>query len=237
MLFSNEEIATYINNSFEATWVSVRPVPTVKIDFGDEQITRTLHGNIATYACTADGTVLDIMPGAYEPQTYLEQLQQFTLLHRWISGADNPTQRLAEYHATQRVALKKGTEPQVLVEQRGFQPNVRDFSKVAKIEISVEVVLQPRSEQRASPTTQEQHAERSDDPFAMLAEDTRVNESVRRQTIHAKLAKAEMHVSRDATRWLYREVLDADLDDPYLGLGKVLFDNYPFLEEERVADR
>ena len=42
------------------------------------------------------------------------------------------------------------------------------------------------------------------------------------------------------TRWLDREVLHADLDDPYLGLGKILFDTYPFAKEdggEHGADR
>ena len=34
------------------------------------------------------------------------------------------------------------------------------------------------------------------------------------------------------TKWLYREVLHADLDDPYLGLGDLLFANYPFAAED-----
>jgi hypothetical protein len=32
---------------------------------------------------------------------------------------------------------------------------------------------------------------------------------------------------------MYKEVLHADLDDPYLGLGKLLFDNYVFSAEEK----
>ena len=35
------------------------------------------------------------------------------------------------------------------------------------------------------------------------------------------------------TKWLYREVLHADLDDPYLGLGKALFENYPMFNKSR----
>jgi len=229
VLFSNDEIAAYINNSFEPTWVSVRAVPTVNIDFGKQQITRTLHGNIATYICTSDGMVLDIMPGAYEAQTYLERLHQFALLHRWTLDAAEPAQRLAEYHAKQRSALRSGTQPHVLVEKNGLKQNVRDFSKVARIERSVEVVLQSHL------ATPPQNTSELNDPFAMLAEDTRVNETIRRQTIHAKLADTTMHVATDTTHWLYCEVLDVDIDDPYLGLGKVLFDNYPFLEEDQVV--
>ena len=31
---------------------------------------------------------------------------------------------------------------------------------------------------------------------------------------------------------IYKEVLHADLDDPYLGLGTALFENYPFAAED-----
>jgi len=34
----------------------------------------------------------------------------------------------------------------------------------------------------------------------------------------------------DVTKQLYREVLHADIDDPYLGLGETLFKDYPFTE-------
>ena len=56
-----------------------------------------------------------------------------------------------------------------------------------------------------------------------LAEDTLLNESVRRQLIHAHLAEKGLAPPSDVKKWLYREVLHADLDDPYLGLGKILF--------------
>ena len=35
------------------------------------------------------------------------------------------------------------------------------------------------------------------------------------------------------TKWLYKEVLHADLDDPYLGLGPALFASYPFAKEDK----
>ncbi|MDH3718724.1 MAG: hypothetical protein OES79_11450, partial [Planctomycetota bacterium] len=62
----------------------------------------------------------------------------------------------------------------------------------------------------------------------LLAEDTRINERVRRLAIHRYLARCGTVSPSDVTRWLYREVLHADLDDPYLGLGKTLFASYPF---------
>ena len=76
MLFSDDKIAGFINKTFKPARESVRSVPTIQINFGDEHIvTRTLHGNVATYACLPDGQVLDILPGLYDPGTALQQLQ------------------------------------------------------------------------------------------------------------------------------------------------------------------
>ena len=58
--------------------------------------------------------------------------------------------------------------------------------------------------------------------------DTRLNESTRRRKIHLHLAKTGALPPTDLTKWLYREVLATDLDDPYLGLGKLLFETDPF---------
>lgn len=229
MLFSNDDIATYINDNFEPAWMMVRPVPMVRIDFGDRTVTRTLHGNIATYVCTADGTTLDIMPGVYEPSTYFDRLRQFSLLHRWATTSRNTAETLRTYHVTQRNAIEAGEQPHELHVQDRKQPSVADFSKVVRIERPVELVLQPRAEvkRREMPAV--------DKRFDMLKEDTRINESVRRLRIHEKLADAGPLKPPAITKWLYREVLNADLDDPYVGLGKLLFDDYPFAAEEIAA--
>ncbi|MCG8585316.1 MAG: hypothetical protein MI757_11445, partial [Pirellulales bacterium] len=49
-----------------------------------------------------------------------------------------------------------------------------------------------------------------------LFDDTKLNESTRRRQIHKYLAEKGLVAPSDMTKWLYREVLDADLDDPYL---------------------
>ena len=38
---------------------------------------------------------------------------------------------------------------------------------------------------------------------------------------------------KDVTKQLYKEILHADLDDPYLGLGQTLFAGYPFAKEDK----
>lgn len=67
---------------------------------------------------------------------------------------------------------------------------------------------------------------RADD--SLLAEDARHNETVRRRAVHELLAAAGPVPYGDLTKRVYRDVLRCDLDDPWLGLGALLFDAYPF---------
>ena len=83
MLFSDDQVAQFINARFEPAWEMVREVPIVRIDFGGGKVvTRTLHGNILTSVCAADGTLLDALPGIYTAAAYRDQLDQFRLLHQ-----------------------------------------------------------------------------------------------------------------------------------------------------------
>ena len=116
MLFSNPEVAQFIDTTFEPVWVSVRPAPLVTIDFGNgHKVIRTLQGNVATYVCDAEGTVHDVLPGIYTPVPYRQQL---TLLAKLVNGlanvsADERKKQLREYHVRQAGALKKAVPPMV----------------------------------------------------------------------------------------------------------------------------
>jgi hypothetical protein len=226
VLFSDDTVARFVGKKFEATWQNVREVPIVTIDFGNGNvITRTLNGNIATYACTADGQVLDILPGIYEPETYLRQLDQFAKLHRWAhqQGKD-PHETMRSYHQRQSETLAKGQTALVL--------RVPLAVTKARIEGGVKLALYPglpKSDETPRDVTQPRVGSTEDlARWNLLAEDTRVNESVRRLEIHRQLAEGKAVTPSAITKWLYREVLDADIDDPYLGLGKTLFASYPF---------
>src|SRR5262249_53179568 len=87
----------------------------------------------------------------------------------------------------------------------------------------------------ADPVTEEPKLEAVDDVanWKVLAEDTQLNETVRRQQIHEMLAASGLVGPEKLTRHLYKEVLHADLDDPYLGLGDALFAHYPFSKEDK----
>ena len=82
MLFSDNTTAAFLNDEFEPVWESVRPVPTLTIDFGNgHEIERTLHGNIASYVCDAAGKVIDILPGLYAPAEYRQRMAELARLH------------------------------------------------------------------------------------------------------------------------------------------------------------
>jgi hypothetical protein len=245
VLFSDTRVAEFINEHFEPSWKSLRPVPIVTIDFGNgTKVRRTLHGNVATSVCTSDGKLLDVLPGIYSPDAYVDRLGELGLLHRYVTGRSSPRElrasALRSYHRQRATGLANGTAPLRFTEQPYRRQSITGIEKGTK------TVLQPapRIRSRAAHASGRTHASRAGaartpgpgkdlSTWEALAEDTRVNETIRRRQIHEYLADKTSVTPDAVTKWLYREVLHADLDDPYLGLGKILFDAYPFEGEDR----
>jgi hypothetical protein len=245
VLFSNDHVSAAINRDFEPAWQSVRPAAIIRIDFGNgRSLTRTLNGNVATCVCRADGTVLDVIPGLYDPATYRERLAQAVLLHRWATERSNDLDAfLKDYHGQQARSLREHKEPLAIVTpgslasivqiETGMKLVVRsavrgpfgsgghDFEAPRGTPARPQFDLPPDLVSRMGRVTPE-----------MLAEDVRQNESARRLKIHERLASVSPVRPAEFTKWLYREVLATDLDDPYLGLGKLLFATYPFAAED-----
>jgi len=242
VLFSDENVAAYINENFEPAWQSVRPVPTVTIDFGNGKIVkRTLHGNVATYVCNDDGTVLDVLPGIYQPRTYLDRLGQLQLLYRYVQQETaliaDPAGALHEYHASAAAALSKN-EPYKIAEVEFDRPSIVRIEKSVKIVLNpadrIQARLQAAKGIRTEPTSIAAPKSSAELPhWRALATDTEINETQRRLLIHQHLLETGKTTPDELKKWLYKEVLHADLDDPYLGLGSILFDAYPFAEEDQ----
>jgi hypothetical protein len=236
-LFSDDKVAAFINRSFEPAWESVRPVPLVRIDFGGGKVlTRTLHGNILTSVCDADGHLLDALPGIYTADAYVDRLNQLRLLAKYVATklpADGRADWLRGWHARQAESLKKDETPEAFAERRKVPPLTK-----REIEAPVELVLLPtgpKPEKPAAAAQEAKEAKRDAGDVAgwkELEEDTRLNESTRRRQIHTLLAETGLVPPSQVVRPIYKEVLHADLDDPYLGLGPTLFDNYPFAKED-----
>lgn len=225
-MFSNPEIANFINRNFECSWESVRDVPTVTIDFGKgKTLKRTLNGNIATYVCTDDGRILDVLPGVYEPGAYKDRLQQLELLHKYFTdlSPDNKTRMLIAYHQTQQSLLKQGKAPARFMQiGSGTEKSI----ELVQSKEPVAKWTKPISESEALAAVPLPKADLAQ--WKKLTDDVRFNETKMREAIHSRLSMAPRLRPKNVTRWLYREVLHADLDDPYLGLEPVLFSSYPF---------
>ncbi|MBX9685173.1 MAG: hypothetical protein K2X27_00650 [Candidatus Obscuribacterales bacterium] len=233
MLFSNTEIADFINENFEACWQSVRKVPLVSIDLGQGNvIKRTLNGNIATYVCFSDGRIIDILPGLYEPQAYKDRLKQLCLASKYFSklGNEKKNFELEKYHKLQESRLRAGKTPARFIAANKTGDGEIEF--VTKYGDHDKRWLEPLKEKsaykiKALPTgdlASWQH----------LLDDVRLNESEMRLKIHNYFAKAGSSSKEESPAklagWLYKYVLHADIEDPYLGLKTVLDGTYPFPE-------
>jgi hypothetical protein len=242
-----------MSSAFEPTWKSVRPAVTINIDFGTgKKVTRTLNGNIATYVCTPEGVVLDIIPGIYDVKNYVSRLQQAVALHRWTSrrGPKRQTELVKLYHQKQAKSLREKKGPLHLVQLPGR--SIRGVEWGLKY-----VVTQSSGTQSSRPNKNTSGKRRRTLPeesrvpttngktvklpllsgSKALAADVKINESVRRLKIHEYLAKNGPTTPPAMTKWLYREVLNTDLDDPYFGLKKLLVDSDPFVgnNEEKAT--
>ena len=231
MLFSQPELAGYLNDNFECAWQSMRPVPHVEIDFGNgTKLERTLSGNIATWFCAGDGRVLDVLPGLVGPAEYRRRADEaLALVERlWPSagpgmqaGRWNPkpleegdlsrdTRGTADLRVRATVALfhEQRRGPYLIGEPVSEDGVVLDFSKFrVENEIKEQMVVPEQALLPASSSDVE------------LAADTDYNQRYRYTKAHALLAERPLERPDELALALFRDVLDVDLEDPYLGLA------------------
>lgn len=214
-----------MSSGFECAWESVRPVPRVTIDFGDgHTLERTLHGNIVTYFCTAQGEVYDLVPGLVDADEYLRRLEQALRLERAALG-----------RAEERPALAAGTGPtfppaadpaaaqgllewkeivrlwhrELLVRAAAEEPLTRD--PILVMDFSKTLVERRLDDSLAPPV--------STGDAGSLRRDTELNRRHRYPLASALWLERPFAQPADIAREVYRRVLGVDLDDPYLGLA------------------
>ena len=235
MLFSQPEVASFLSDSFECAWESVRPVPRVTIDFGNgHTLERTLRGNIATYVCTSDGRTFDLIAGLVDGPEYISRLKQSLTLHDFISSGKpreaSLEDSLARWH--------RATPPVVREELRRPEGNM-NFSKNS-IERPIERSLSPlfASTEASNGSVLDLNGSglrfaaskiRVESPLVNglrpaldesgLARDTLFAREEGYRLAHAFLATRVLQPPSEMYRDAYRELLHVDLDDPYLGLA------------------
>ena len=89
VLYPNEEVSSVLRDRFVLHWQSVRPVPTVTIDFGDgRKLERTLTGNSIHYILDSEARPLDALPGLYGPQAFIRGLLDAEKLFKSLAGSN-----------------------------------------------------------------------------------------------------------------------------------------------------
>jgi hypothetical protein len=87
VLYPNEQVSALLREHFVLHWKSVRPVPTVTIDFGNgRKLERTLTGNSIHYILDSQARPLDALPGLYGPQAFLRGLVNAEKLFKSLAG-------------------------------------------------------------------------------------------------------------------------------------------------------
>lgn len=278
MLFSQPELAAWMSDTFECAWESVRDVPRVTIDFGETRVVRrTLHGNVVTWVCDAQGRALDAIGGLYQAAPYRARLEQAALFAQLIARTDGDEARAAafhDWHARQAERTSAGGAPLVVgpkpvdvtskiamerpLELAIVDPEARALRLIGAdkgaAEAPLERAISASFAQRAgvnggavslalSKDSMERPLEQAVAPRpsgqklaapgvradkGLLAQDTSLGETRFRPVLHRLLAEAGMVPYAQLTKRAYRDALHVDLDDPWLGLGELLFDDYPF---------
>jgi len=107
-LYGDPETSDYLRQRFVLLWSSERPVPVVRIDFGDGRVhEQTITGNSVHYLCDADGRVLDALPGLWNAAIWRAQLEEGRELHaRWRDADENERPALLRaYHDAQMARI------------------------------------------------------------------------------------------------------------------------------------
>ena len=227
MLFADDGVADCLNDRFECAWESVRPVPKAEIDFGNgKRLTRTLNGNVATYFCTTDGRVADIVPGLCTATEYVSKAVDAAefLATSPSKGAVYDRHRtelqVASRRAERADASKMAVEMKVRTALIPFkipaEALVADRRKDS-VERSVKTALIPRK-----PPADAGKIEVEAPVKEALHEDSSYNETIRMPEVHALIASNPGARPADLKFRLFREILGYDLEDPYLGLAPLV---------------
>lgn len=71
ILYPDPAIAAALHDRFVLHWQSVHEVPRIEIDFGGgRKLVRTITGNSLHYVMTADGDIVEVMPGMVGPAAF-----------------------------------------------------------------------------------------------------------------------------------------------------------------------
>lgn len=103
VLYAHPDVASYLREHFVLHWSSERSVPRITIDMGDgRQLRSTITGNSAHYVLDATGKPLDVLPGLYTPEHFIEELEAAEGLFHEVSVRPDARAALMRAHHQQQ---------------------------------------------------------------------------------------------------------------------------------------
>lgn len=236
MIFSAPEIALFImthfepawqnvrNTSFEVTWQSIPIVWNENNECSassDAPFSEDLYaGNIATMICTADGIVLDILPGVFEPTAYLHELEQMLFLSE-VYETEN-WRGVSQYHREQARVLKSGQPAKVFKRRSvgafptdcGEQMEECEVTEVLTFDFPTASNSDGIGNASTCAVSSTQYLMPSGDQlreWEELQAVSSMNQRYRRIVIHDYLRKNPESSARQTTKWLFDEVFEIKL--------------------------
>lgn len=120
VLYSNPDVASWLDEHVILHWSSERPAPVARIDFGDGRVmTRTITGNSAHIVLDSYGRPLDVIPGLYEPTSFIAELSSAETLFASIEAKPKRRTALVERWHQNQLQATTATVAATLRQTRG----------------------------------------------------------------------------------------------------------------------
>ena len=114
VLYPDPRISSLLKERFVLHWQSVRPVPRVRIDYGDGRVLEgTITGNSIHYVLDSRGRLVDALPGLYGPGMFREVLQRGAKAARKLTKLSDERygQALTDFHRRELTRRDRDLEP------------------------------------------------------------------------------------------------------------------------------
>ncbi len=235
-LYPMREVAAELREHFVLHWHSVRPVPVVKVDFGDGRtLTRTITGNSAHLVLDRHGRPVDCLPGLLTPAAFLKAV-------RWARALARETDALAPSART--LVLRRRHRQARETNLRAWAvavkvPQERDPAELERATVDwarlagpVELDHAPALLERKYPTAEAAGARamtklRVEAPLLRAlsnlertyAEDSAKNTHLLHRQIHEHFEAAPPRDWQALSDWVYETIFLMPPEDPWLGLA------------------
>jgi hypothetical protein len=244
-LYPNPEVRDLLASQFILHWQSVRPVPTITVDFGDgRHLKRTITGNSLHLVLDDQGRTVDVLPGLYGAEVFakvlqsagsaaikLRELTEQDFLHESAAYHNSQIKALSERWTEDCQKLNLIPAPQFGIDQESstwtkLATLYREGSRPKPEAVAAIVGQAPPARVAAAMTMTKTVAE---NPLMRMivnvtetiSEDTVRNEYHLHVRIHNWFTSVQPVLQREllVTR-VYSELFLSPLNDPWYGLSK-----------------